>query len=208
MKTKIILSLILTAAIYTASFAQVKVDVESKVNREANQRANSKTDEIIDKSFDKLEEAIGNLFKKKDKKNKDSQSQKEQDQQDNPVEQKSEQSTEAEQKTTQPNVQWSKFDFVPGDEVIFEDGPSADEESGEFPSHWDLVKGQVEIAKVDGENVTMFVDGNPMIVPFLKSASEDYLPEVFTIEFDFYRPAKGNRISVYLYDYKNLEFNL
>ena len=104
---------------------------------------------------------------------------------------------------TQPKVVWSKFDFVPGDEVIFEDGPAADEENGEFPSRWDLVKGQVEIAEVDGENVMLFIDGNPAIVPYLKNAKEDYLPDVFTIEFDFWRPAKGNRITVYLYDDKN-----
>ncbi len=58
--------------------------------------------------------------------------------------------------TSKPKVEWAKFDFVPGDEVIFEDGPSADEENGEFPSRWDLVKGQVEIAEVDGETVIMF----------------------------------------------------
>jgi outer membrane protein OmpA-like peptidoglycan-associated protein len=92
---------------------------------------------------------------------------------------------------------------VPGDEVIFEDAPGADEENGEFPSRWDLVKGQVEIANVNGENVLMFIDGQPEIVPYLKNPSEDYLPDIFTIEFDFYKPESGNRISVFLYDYKN-----
>lgn len=102
-----------------------------------------------------------------------------------------------------PAVIWSKYDFIPGDTVIFEDAPSNDEENGEFPSRWDLVKGQVEIANVDNENIMLFIDGNPTIVPYLKNAKEDYLPEIFTIEFDFYRPKKGNRISVYLYDTKN-----
>jgi outer membrane protein OmpA-like peptidoglycan-associated protein len=103
---------------------------------------------------------------------------------------------------TQPNVQWSKFDFVPGDEVIFEDGPSVDEENGEFPSRWDLVDGQVEIAEVDGENVMMFLDGGE-IVPYLKNSDKDYLPEVFTIEFDFYKPTGGHRLTFYLTDQKN-----
>ena len=83
--------------------------------------------------------------------------------------------------------------------------PSTDEENGEFPSRWDLVKGQVEIAEVDGEQILMFIDGSPEIIPFLKNSKEDYLPEVFTIEFDFYKPKEGNRISVYLYDTKNQE---
>ncbi|MCC7317940.1 MAG: OmpA family protein [Bacteroidales bacterium] len=103
---------------------------------------------------------------------------------------------------TKPEVQWAKFDFVPGDEVIFEDGPGQDEENGEFPSRWDLLKGQVEIAGFDGETVIMFLDGGE-IIPYLKNSDTDYLPEVFTIEFDFYRPQDGNRITVYLTDQKN-----
>jgi OOP family OmpA-OmpF porin len=98
---------------------------------------------------------------------------------------------------------WSKYDFVPGDEIIFDDMPSADEENGEFPSRWDLVKGQVEIAKFNGETVMMFIDGNPEIVPYMKDAKEDYLPDVFTIEFDVYKPGSSNRISLNLYDTKN-----
>ena len=106
------------------------------------------------------------------------------------------------QQEDKPNVVWSKFDFIPGDEVIFEDIPSTDEENGEFPSRWDLVNGQVEIANVDGETVIMFLDGGE-IVPYLKNSSTDYLPEIFTIEFDFYKPAGGNRLSFYLTDQKN-----
>ncbi|WP_297086444.1 OmpA family protein [uncultured Draconibacterium sp.] len=100
------------------------------------------------------------------------------------------------------DVQWSKFDFVPGDEVIFSDGPDIMEENGEFPSRWDLVQGQVEIANVNGENVIMFLDGGE-IIPYLENANEDYLPDVFTIEFDYYTPKNGNRLSIYLTDRKN-----
>ncbi|WP_321296347.1 OmpA family protein [Marinifilum fragile] len=103
----------------------------------------------------------------------------------------------------QMNVQWSKFDFVPGDEVIFSDGPDTMEENGEFPSRWDTDGGQTEIANVNGENVILFIDGNPKIMPYLKNAKEDYLPEVFTIEFDLYRAAGSNRFFCQLYDVKN-----
>lgn len=102
-----------------------------------------------------------------------------------------------------PKLAWSKFDFVPGDEVIFEDGPHVMEENGEFPSRWDLVQGQVEIANIDGENVIMFIDGSPMIIPYLKKSNEDYLPDVFTVEFDMYTPKDGNRFQLYLTDRKN-----
>lgn len=100
------------------------------------------------------------------------------------------------------NVQWNKFDFVPGDKVIFEDGPDRMEENGEFPSRWDLVQGQVEIASVNGETVMMFLDGGK-IIPYLKNRDQDYLPDIFTIEFDFYTPKGGNRIKFFLSDQKN-----
>ena len=100
-------------------------------------------------------------------------------------------------------MQWAKFDFVPGDEVIFEDGPSADEENGEFPSKWDLADGNAEIAEVDGEKVVIFPHGGA-IVPFLKNSKEDYLPEVFTVEFDaYFQPENPHRIFFSFYDDKN-----
>ncbi|WP_346859729.1 OmpA family protein [uncultured Draconibacterium sp.] len=187
-----------------SSEAQVK-NVENEVEKQGTKRINHKIDTGIDKGFDAIEDGIGSLFGKKKKKNN-----KEAEQVETTLENTSEASEQqsAGQQTAQSpamNVQWSKFDFVPGDEVIFEDAPSADEENGEFPSRWDLVSGQVEIANVNGENVMMFIDGTPEIVPYLKNSKDDYLPEVFTIEFDFYKPVEGNRISVYLYDDKNQE---
>ena len=40
---------------------------------------------------------------------------------------------------------WSKYDFVSGHEIIFEDNLS-NEKNGEFPSKWDLKKGNAENA--------------------------------------------------------------
>lgn len=170
---------------------------EKKIESEADKRAEKRVNKKIDKTFDDAEETIDG----KKKSGKESENTKQNTQGNNSKNQNTSQKNGV--TTNKPTVVWNNFDFIPGDEVIYEDGPSADEENGEFPSRWDLVKGQVEIAKVDGENVMLFIDGNPEIVPYLKNANEDYLPEVFTIEFDFYRPADGNRISVYLYDDKN-----
>ncbi len=106
----------------------------------------------------------------------------------------------------QPKVEWAKFDFVPGDEVIFEDAPSADEENGEFPSRWDLQEGSAEIGAMNGEPIIMFLNGGGSIVPYLKYSTEDYLPEIFTIEFDVWF-SKGhttnNRYFIYFRDRKN-----
>lgn len=204
MKTVLILLFVLFTGITLN--AQVKVDVENKVEKKVNQRANSRTDQAIDKGLDKLEEGIGKLFKKKNKKNKnDEPQQKEQVQQNNTAEQPSDLASEEQAKSTQPEVKWAKYDFVPGDEVIFEDAPSTDEENGEFPSRWDLVGGNAEIAEVDGELVIMFIDGGS-IIPYLKNSNEDYLPEVFTIEFDVWfekRSSTANRYYISFKDVKN-----
>ncbi|MDY0141428.1 MAG: hypothetical protein RBR97_06005 [Bacteroidales bacterium] len=72
-----------------------------------------------------------------------------------------------EQANASPTVVWNKFDFVPGDKIIFEDSPLASEENGEFPSHWDMRSGQVEIGNVNGENVLMFLDGGE-IIPYME----------------------------------------
>jgi outer membrane protein OmpA-like peptidoglycan-associated protein len=95
---------------------------------------------------------------------------------------------------------WAKYDFVPGDKIIFEDDLIG-EENGEFPSRWDLVTGVAEVAEVDGDNVIFLRGGGPAIVPFLKNSNEDYLPDVFTVEFDIY--FGYNYATLYLYDRKN-----
>ncbi|WP_462318544.1 OmpA family protein, partial [Marinilabilia sp.] len=95
---------------------------------------------------------------------------------------------------------WSKYDFVPGDKIIFEDNLEG-EENGEFPSRWDLVAGNVENARFGGENVIMFRGAHPTIIPYLKNSDEDYLPDIFTVEFDLYLP--DNYFKVLLYDRKN-----
>ena len=97
-------------------------------------------------------------------------------------------------------LSWAKYDFVPGDKVIFEDD-LVGEENGEFPSRWDLVTGVAEVAEVDGENVIYLRGGGPAIVPYLKNSDQDYLPDVFTVEFDCY--FGYSYFTVYLYDRKN-----
>ena len=199
-KNKLLFKLLLLISIFLAVpqhvegqfLKKLKEKAEAKIEQEAEKRAERRINKKIDKEFDKAEDVIDG--KKSG---------------ENEVKEGSENSNQSSQNTSQkneansPTVVWSKFDFIPGDEVIFEDGPSAHEENGEFPSRWDLVKGQVEIANVNGESVLMFIDGAPAIVPYLKNSKEDYLPEIFTIEFDFYKPVNGNRISVYLFDDKN-----
>ncbi|MEG1555565.1 MAG: OmpA family protein [Bacteroidales bacterium] len=78
--------------------------------------------------------------------------------------------------------QWAKSDFVPGDEIMFEDNV-IDEKLGEFPSQWDLLEGNAEVAKINGENAICLM-ANSQIAPLMRNM-EAYLPDVYTIEFDF-----------------------
>ena len=173
---------------------------KEKVDREAERRAQRRVDKKIDKTFDDAEDAMDGKKKKKGK-NAD-----EKKKNQSPENQKNQRANENGITTKNPTVVWNKYDFVPGDTVIFEDAPSADEENGEFPSRWDLYKGNVEIGEVDGDNVIMFLSSSSAIIPYLKNSNEDYLPDVFTLELDVWFP-KGhtteNRLWIYLGDQKN-----
>jgi len=145
---------------------------------------------------------VENEIRKQNKKEKEEQEEKEKTQKKNaeakPEDSKpSNQQNETDSKT--PQLVWAKYDFIPGDKVIFEDD-LLNEENGEFPSRWDLKQGNVEIAEFGGENVIMFRDGAPTIMPYLKDPTVDYLPDVFTIEYDLYCGA--DNFVTYLYDRK------
>jgi len=191
--------------------SQVKVDVKGKVNQEADNRANNATDRAIDAGFDKIEEGVKGIFKKKDKNQKEDKeiteaASEEEENQGNVESDSSEGSSTV--KSPQKKVSslsWAKYDFVPGDQVIFEDN-LLDEENGEFPSRWDLKRGNVEIAELDCEKVIMLRDGAPQIVPYFKEPQEDHLPDVFTVELDLLY--KGEYpFEINLYDMKNQENN-
>jgi outer membrane protein OmpA-like peptidoglycan-associated protein len=78
---------------------------------------------------------------------------------------------------------YAKYDFVPGDKIIFEDDLLT-EQSDEFPSKWDLVGGQCEVRKLNGENVIALLDGFAGITPLMSTSN--YTPDMFTLEFDVY----------------------
>jgi len=212
MKTFLKISIILVAFFVAPQhaeaqfFKKLKKHAEDKIEREAEKRAERRVDKQIDKEFDDVEDTIDGKNKDKDKEAKSDKKNK--DKQKSDKTDSTDESTEAdvEAQPKAPSVVWNKFDFVPGDTVIFEDSPSADEENGEFPSRWDLYKGSAEIAQVNGENVIMFIDRGGEIIPYLKNSTEDYLPEVFTIEFDVWFEkghTSSNRYFISFRDKKN-----
>jgi hypothetical protein len=86
--------------------------------------------------------------------------------------------------TAEDMTLYTKYDFVPGDKVIFFDDLSG-EEIGEFPSRWKLDSGVFEVAKQGSENYIMCTDEG-FIRP---KAASGPLPPKYTVEMEFY--AKG-----------------
>ncbi|MBK9471295.1 MAG: OmpA family protein [bacterium] len=79
---------------------------------------------------------------------------------------------------------YTKYDFVPGDKVIFYDDLSR-EELGEFPSRWNLDHGVFEIAKAEGRNWILCTDKG-IISP---KVARGPLPEKYTVEMEFFSNA-------------------
>ena len=171
-------------------FLQASIPADAQILKKLKQKVEKKVDKKVDETIDKgLEKSEG----KAETKETDSLAKK------TSVDKSGKSDAPGEAGQT-PLLNWAKYDFVPGDKIIFEDN-QLHEENGEFPSRWDLNRGDVEIAEFGGEPVIMFHDGAPTIVPYMKNSKDDYLPDVFTIEFDLY--CGTDNFVVYLYDRKN-----
>ena len=154
--------LLVSLDVNTSAHAQFGDMIKKKVTKEVTKKAESEVDETID------EVLSGEEGEAKEDTS----------------------STEGEKKAEKEKLKvWSKYDFVPGDVIIFEDDLAA-EQNGEFPSKWDLVRGNAENAMLGDEKVISFAQNQTEILPLL--TEEGYLPEVFTIEFDVYFYNKYN----------------
>lgn len=179
-----------------------------KAERSVENRVGKRIDKTVDKTLDSVEDSIfgtGKTAKKSTEKttgnSKTTTKNKSGESAGNEVE-----NTAATNDQMKPSLTWSKYDFVPGTEIIFDDNHEG-EQNGEFPSKWDLVEGVFENASFDGSNVIYHIkcnmNGGGGIVPMLKNAKEDYLPEEFTIEFDAYFDEDQGNYNIYFLDFKN-----
>ena len=83
-------------------------------------------------------------------------------------------------------AKYAKCDFVPGDEIFFED-PVQNERMGESPKNWDHLAGEeCQIATINDEQAIKLTGWYAQIAPLMNK--EDYLPEEFTLEFDVWSP--------------------
>jgi OOP family OmpA-OmpF porin len=90
---------------------------------------------------------------------------------------------------------YTKYDFIPGDKVIFYDDMKTDEE-GEFPYRWKLDRGVYEVVTFGNEYWIMCTDDG-YIRPKIPDAP---LPEKYTVELEFYNHGpehSGNYFYIY-----------
>lgn len=179
------LSLLLAICIFTTLLTRAQVtDPKQTAQQGATDKVNNNVSNTVGSGLDKAENGIKGLFKKKKK--------------DQPAATTSTTpgatgaagAAATGDQTGAANAPaslkaYSNYDFVPGEKVIFEDDFTTDQD-GEFPAHWKLEKGQAIINKVKGEQAFFLTEGNYVEVGPRMKTEDNYLPENFTIEFNFY----------------------
>ncbi len=175
-KNCLLLTIIISLTITVGVFGQFE-DFGKKIKKKVERKVDREVDKTIDKGLE------GDNNKKESKKDETKETTTETTTSKNAeIENNSNNTTTLESPKDEIKL-WSKYDFVAGDKIIFEDN-LAREESGEFPSRWDLLSGSAEVASLNGENVIHFSNRNSIIFPLMNK--KDFLPEVFTIEFDVF----------------------
>lgn len=153
--------------------------VENAAKNAIERNAERKTEEAVDKVF---EGDFGKGKKDKDKQNNNGNNNAD-EVYDNGNGDATAQSGKQEQTSQSIEMTYAKSDFVPGDEIFFEDD-LANEQMGEFPSKWDLIRDYAEVASFAGVKCINVEDG--VVIRPLMSDMKNYLPDVFTLEFDFW----------------------
>ncbi len=194
---KRILLLTVAAVLFTIVSAQAQFD---GLLNHVKEKVKEKTEEKIDKTIDKA--TSGN---KKDN-NGNSQSTNSNNSNNNASNNGS--NSSAGNSNGKPTIiSYRNYDFVPGDTVIFQSN-LADEEVGEIPSQFTLLDGQMDVESVDGENVIHIPKGHgTTFAPRMSTTT--YMPEQFTIEFDFKNESYGlGRIHIKFGDGDNIDPDL
>ncbi len=178
MKNSTILILLFCVLFFSVNtFAQFDIDLEKKIEKKVNKEINKAADDAIDETAETIKKG-GDDGEVETPGNEESTA--------------TDVNTNVETDVTQATVDnqpveelklWSKYDFVAGDKIIFEDDLSS-EESGEFPSRWDLLSGSAEIALLGEVNVIHLTHNNSIVLPLMDK--KDFLTDVFTFEFDAY----------------------
>ena len=179
-----------------AQFLNRLIDAAKKSAEDAiEQQVNKKVEEGIDKAFNP---------EVPEKEQQEQQQQEEAEPQQQAVQRQPQAQAPTPASTKTLESTYAKSDFVPGDEIMFEDD-LVGEQMGEFPSKWDLLEGNAEIASVNGKTVISLTDISTEIMPLMEN-QKNYLTEAFTLEFDFLGGSDEKSIYCdYIIHLKNIE---
>jgi OOP family OmpA-OmpF porin len=173
-----------------------QIKLKDKLKKTENS-VDRRTDQGVETGLDKVQQGLGKVFKKKDKNTQDQQGQQQQgqDQQNQPQQQGQEQQNQqntgqtATPQDTKPSLEaYSKYDFVPGEKVIYYEDFSQDA-IGDFPALWNT-NGSAEVV------TTNLYPGNWMKFISREAVWTDSLlklPDNYTIEYDVIPIAGENK---------------
>lgn len=181
-----VFSLVLLLGTFISAEAQIWKNmgkkIEKKVEQKASQRIERKIDKAIDKGLDKVEETPGEIAKsEKDGKTKGQPQKKGKDANRESRAGEAEGLPLGNADTSTASLQrYSKFSFVPGEEIIAFDDFSQDA-VGDLPASW-ISTGTSEIVNFEGMEGN-WVWFNKTTGNFIPEYLRDF-PENFTLEFD------------------------
>ncbi|SFV27736.1 OmpA family protein [Thermoflavifilum thermophilum] len=160
---------------------QVKEAAQQGVEQAATNHAVNDAGNTTDKAISKGENAIKDIKKNKSNNNNSANNSENNNTSANTSTLSPESSASAAE--GEPTLAtFTNYDFVPGDSIIFESN-LADEQSGEIPSQFTLLEGQMDVQNINGENVIRTVQGGTItFTPRMTTTS--YMPDQFTVEFD------------------------
>jgi len=172
----------LLAALLVASCTFAQFNVKEKIKEKSFDRTDQRIDEGIDRGIDKIEEGVGKLFKKK-KTNSEENTEEQQNNAEDESEEENNVSDPIEDKPVQisQNLQsFTKYDFVPGDKVLYFEDFSQDA-IGDFPALW-TTNGGGEVKTVNIAPGNWFhLNKEDAVYCYTKQIA---MPENFITEFD------------------------
>lgn len=170
------------SVMFVVSSAYAQLNVKDKLKEKSTNRAETRIDEGIDKGIDKIEEGVGKLFKKKKTKTLENTEEEQNNAEDKSEKENnaSDSQTDKPAKTSQTLQSFTKYDFVPGDKVIYYEDFSQDA-IGDFPALWST-NGGGEVKTVNIASGNWFhMNKQDAVFCYTKQIA---FPQNFIMEFD------------------------
>jgi len=172
-------TIILAAAVMALAASSSEVSAQSFLRRLGEAANNAAKNAVEQKVVDSTREAVDDAINGNASND------------DADAEAEAQEAPEPEDTTPEVNTSNQKSDYVRGAKVLYQDDLKG-EQVGEFPSKWDLMEGNCEVVKI-GDTFCMSLppattedEGNMSRVRPLMKDVMNYLPDVFTLEFDYF----------------------